>query len=274
MGWVTDNVSLSLFFAYLGTLWFGCSNAAQEIVKELPIYRRERMVGLGRHSYLISKFSLLGTLTALQGVFLYACLYATNYALYAPDPTVDIGVPRGLDGSTLWQMGSIVLTAYAAVGIGFAISAIARSTMQAVMIVPLVLIPQILFSGLVVETNEMNKPGVFALTNLMPSYAAQTMMDVGAFWHRKIEGAVYNHRQKAGDHLKDLFKRDFQVGLAKSGMSPDAARSQALDDARTAMGMNTVLTRADFGVFAVKLVIWMLLGYVVTWFVLRQKERG
>ena len=58
--WVTDDTSLTLFFAYLATLWFGCSNAAQEIVRELPIYRRERTVGLGRHAYLLSKFSLLG----------------------------------------------------------------------------------------------------------------------------------------------------------------------------------------------------------------------
>ncbi len=48
VAWVTDDTSLALFFAYLATLWFGCSNAAQEIVRELPIYRRERMVGLGR----------------------------------------------------------------------------------------------------------------------------------------------------------------------------------------------------------------------------------
>jgi hypothetical protein len=28
------------------TLWFGCSNAAQEIVKEIAIYRRERLIGV------------------------------------------------------------------------------------------------------------------------------------------------------------------------------------------------------------------------------------
>ncbi len=49
------------------------------------------------------------------------------------------------------------------------------------MIVPLVLIPQILFSGLVVETSQMSSPLVYGVTNVMPSYAAQTMMDVGAF---------------------------------------------------------------------------------------------
>ncbi len=269
VAWVTDDVSLSLFFAYLATMWFGCSNSAQEIVKELPIYRRERMVGLGRHAYLISKFSLLGALTAVQGIFLYACLWATHYALYLPDPDLDLGVTRGLDGSTLWQAGSVILTAYAAVGIGFAISAIARSTMQAVMIVPLVLIPQILFSGLVVETGDMVKPGVFAITNLMPSYAAQTMMDVGAFWKREITGGVYNHRKKAGDHLKDLIKRGYLAS------QPTMSSSEAMEEARSAMSMGTVFERKDFGVAAaLKLLAWMGLGYVVAWGALRQKERG
>ncbi len=106
VAWVTDDTTLSLFFAYLATLWFGCSNAAQEIVKEIPIYRRERMVGLGRHQYLISKFALLGTLTAVQGVFLYACLWAARWYFY-PDP--DPGVPRGIDGSHALATGQRAL---------------------------------------------------------------------------------------------------------------------------------------------------------------------
>jgi ABC-type multidrug transport system ATPase subunit/pSer/pThr/pTyr-binding forkhead associated (FHA) protein len=268
VAWVTDDTTLSLFFAYLATLWFGCSNAAQEIVKELPIYRRERMVGLGRHSYLISKFSLMGTLTAVQGIFLYACLWMARYILY-PDP--DPGIPRGIDGSTVWQLGSVLCTAYASVGIGFAISALARSTMQAVMIVPLVLIPQILFSGLVVETNQMSSPMVFALTNIMPSYAAQTMMDVGAFWNRKIVGAVYNSRQKAGDHLKDLLLREYlnnppRPDMTKGDMRLEAARS---------FSIGKTYTRTDVGIVAaIKLLLWAVIGYVAAWFALRAKERG
>jgi ABC-type multidrug transport system ATPase subunit len=268
VAWVTDDTTLSLFFAYLAVLWFGCSNAAQEIVKELPIYRRERMVGLGRHSYLISKFSLMGTLTALQGVFLYACLWAARWFFY-PEP--DQGVPRGIDGSIIWQLGSVLCTAYASVGIGFAISALARSTMQAVMIVPLVLIPQILFSGLVVETNQMSSKLVYAVTSIMPSYAAQTMMDVGAFWERKIVGAVYNSRQKAGDHLKDLLLRE----LVSNPPRPDMNKGEMRGLAARAFTIGKMYTRTDIGLIAAwKLLAWAVIGYVVAWFGLRAKERG
>ena len=44
--WVSGDPPLILFFAYIATLWFGCGNAAQEIVRELPMFRRERLIGL------------------------------------------------------------------------------------------------------------------------------------------------------------------------------------------------------------------------------------
>ena len=44
--WVSHDPALVLFFAYIATLWFGCGNAAQEIVKELPMFRRERLIGV------------------------------------------------------------------------------------------------------------------------------------------------------------------------------------------------------------------------------------
>ena len=261
--WVTDDVSLTLFFAYLATLWFGCSNAAQEIVRELPIYRRERTVGLGRDAYLLSKFSLLGTLTAAQGIFLYACLWAVRWWAY-PD-----ALPaRGLDGSLFWQGGSVACTAFAAAGIGLAVSALARDAMQAMMIVPLVLIPQILFSGLVVETKQMPR-SAFAFTAAMPSYAAQTMMDVGAFWHRPVTGSLYNGREKAREHLMHLLRRELE------GRPPDQLAAPPRELVKNAFGMGKTYDRADVGMWAaLKLAAWTVAAYGAAWLGLRARERG
>lgn len=261
--WVTDDTSLTLFFAYLATLWFGCSNAAQEIVRELPVYRRERTVGLGRNAYLLSKFSLLGSLTALQAIFLYACLWAVRWWTY-PDalPT------RGLDGSLWWQGGSVVCTAFAAAGIGLAVSALARDAMQATMIVPLVLIPQILFSGLVVETKQMPR-SAFLFTSLMPSYAAQTMMDVGAFWHRPITGNLYNAREKAREHLLHLLRLKLQ------GTLPPERVGEARELAKGAFAMRETYNWDDVGMWAaLKLAAWTFAAYGAAWLGLRSRERG
>ena len=68
--WVSSDPPLILFFASIATLWFGCGNAAQEIVRELPMFRRERLIGLGRHAYLFAKFSSLAGITAAQSLLL------------------------------------------------------------------------------------------------------------------------------------------------------------------------------------------------------------
>src|SRR5262249_2862908 len=48
-----------LFILVMIVLWFGCNNAAKEIVKEEAIYGRERAVNLGILPYLASKFLVL-----------------------------------------------------------------------------------------------------------------------------------------------------------------------------------------------------------------------
>src|SRR5207237_459227 len=169
--WVTDDRALVMFFAYLATLWFGCSNAAQEIVKELAIYRRERLVGVGAHSYLASKYIFLISITTVQAVLCYC--------------TMRIG-ETGADGSVFYQLLSLFSVAVAAVGIGAAISALSRSVMQAVMFVPLILIPQILFSGYTVSPSDMSR-SVLVVSRFTPTFCAQTIMDTSFLWNRELK---------------------------------------------------------------------------------------
>lgn len=176
--WVSDDRSLVMFFAYLATLWFGCSNAAQEIVKEVPIYRREKLIGVGSNAYLVSKFVFLTAITSLQALLIYGCALLFE---------------GGRDGAVPWQLAALMGTALSAVGIGTAISALARSVMQAVMIVPLLLIPQIIFSGYTVAPTEMS-PAVRRVSALFPTFSAQTVMDTSFLWKRQLNGELM------GDH--------------------------------------------------------------------------
>ncbi len=74
VGWVSDDTGFRLFLAIIATMWFGCSNAAQQIVGELPIFRRERVSGLGLNSYIQSKFLFLFGITAIQAMLLLGSL--------------------------------------------------------------------------------------------------------------------------------------------------------------------------------------------------------
>ncbi len=172
--WVSSDAALILFFAIIATLWFGCGNSAQEIVRETAMYRRERLVGLGRTAYLSAKAVSLSRLTVLQSLLMYGCM--------------QIGA-GGLTGGVAWQIGALIGAALASVAIGLAISSWARSVLQAVMLVPLILIPQILFSGFTPPSGDM-KAGPYFVSQLMPSAAARQVMDVSLLWNQTVSGAL------------------------------------------------------------------------------------
>lgn len=231
VAWVADAVSFKLFLAYLATFWFGCSNAAQEIVKEAAIYRRERIVGVGRNAYLAAKFTFWGSITLLQALLLYVC--------------VQFG-PKAMTGSAAWQLAALAATALSAVGLGAAISALVRSTTQAVMIVPLILLPQIVLSGYVLSPfdDEGKKKPVYAF---VPSHASQTIMDVSLFWQERLTASYL------GEHGWRLKNADPSRRMHPGDTFSDAA------PARTALA---------------KLVAWTGVSYLVALVALALKERG
>ncbi len=221
--------TLMMFFAYLGTLWFGCSNAAQEIVKEIAIYRRERLVGVGAHSYLASKFIFLTAITTAQALILYVTMLLGG----------------GVEGSVLLQCAALFGTAVAAVGIGLTISAFSRSVMQAVMFVPLILIPQILFSGYTVNPTEMSK-SVLAVSRLTPTFSAQTVMDTSFLWKKELSGDVIS---------------DYHQSYRNLDPDRELATGDVFNRSRPAK-------LALLGHF-----LWALVTYFVAWFALKKRER-
>jgi ABC transport system ATP-binding/permease protein len=232
VSWVSNDPSLLLFFAYIATLWFGCSNAAQEIVREIAIYRRERIVGVSRTAYVTSKFLFLGAITTAQSLSFYLCLQLFK---------------GGLDGSSAWQCAALVSTAVASVGIGSAISALSRTVMQAVVVVPLALIPLILFSGYTVPANEM-KPAVAAVSRFTPAFAAQRCMDVSFLWGQRLQDETLRN------HMTSYRNVATRTGRLKIG---------------------EVFWRADPGIEALIVEwVWVVGGYAVALFSLRAREKS
>lgn len=235
VAWVASDPQLDQFFAYIATLWFGCSNSAQEIVRELPIYRRERLVGLSRWSYLTSKFLWMGGLTAIQSLLIYA--------------TITLG-RLGTNGVAHWQVIGLILLAFAATGIGLTVSAFARTPMQAVMLVPLLLIPQILFSGFTVSTEDMAPP-VLMLSQIMPSFASERIADVSFLIDKKISGELAHDYSKAYFNINDWYR------------------------SRTGERLKTGTVYTDtrpLWVAYLSLILWTLSGYIGSFWLLGRKE--
>ncbi len=236
VAWVSQSAPLTQFFAYIATLWFGCSNSAQEIVRELPIYRRERLVGLRRFSYLVSKFVWMGGLTSLQVLLLFCVLtFATG----------------GREGVWPLRLASLVLLAFAATGIGLTLSNLARSALQAVMLVPMVLIPQILFSGFTVRTGDM-PAAVLTVSRLFPSFAAERISDASFLLGQTITGELLRSYDTPYHNLNQWYR---------------AAHHERLGTGDTFNDRGPVL----FGFL--NLALWTLGGFAASYALLARKER-
>jgi len=230
VAWASSEASMVLFFACIGTLWFGASNGAQEIVRERPIYKRERLIGVGRNAYLASKFVFLGTSTLVQGLLLWTVLTLCE---------------GGLPGVSGLQLVGIAALALAATGIGCAISAMARSVMQAVLVVPLVLIPFIVLSGHPIPAHEM-RASVHAVAQGTPVFAARTLMDASFLWNQKLA------RETLSDHWTSF--RNLNRGQRwKTGETFH-------DTPRIAWSLGA-------------LALWLCGSYAVAWGALRLRER-
>jgi ABC transport system ATP-binding/permease protein len=125
-----------LFVLSFAAIMFGCINATREIVKEIHIYQRERAVNLGILPYLFSKILVLSMLCLVQCAIL---IVISNLA--AP-------FHAGIFLPEFWEVYiTLVLTSVAGVMVGLVISALVRNNDQAISFIPLVLLPQLVFSG-------------------------------------------------------------------------------------------------------------------------------
>lgn len=150
----------ALFLLVVSAVWFGCSNAAREIVAEQAIYRRERMVNLSISAYVASKFAVLGALCLLQCVVLLAATYFV------------------LDfwGNPAFHLGLLWLSSLAGVAMGLFLSALVRTTEASMATVPLLLIPQIILGGAIMPIEEMSEPVWVASNTVVSRWAFEGML--------------------------------------------------------------------------------------------------
>lgn len=155
----TDTPSLRFVLA-LASVWFGCVNACREIVKERAIVERERLLGLSMRAYVLSRFQVLAGLAAAQVVLL---LGVVEWHL-------------ALRGNLVLEAVALFFAAMAGTGLGLLVSALSTSQERAVGVVPLLLLPQILFSELALPGEQLSDV-VRAGEELMPVHHAYVVFE-------------------------------------------------------------------------------------------------
>lgn len=154
--------TMKLMFAFsCAVFWIGIFNSIQEISKERSIYEREHFTGVNSIPYVMSKFVNIGLLCIIQSLIMMALLaFFTNTTVTAagnPDASTSFQISMGKDGIIFTDGGlwfEMFLTTFllmlSAMCLGLAISS-AVSNDMALVVCPVCLLPQILFSGVVSE---------------------------------------------------------------------------------------------------------------------------
>ena len=135
-----------LFVFTCASLWVGLSSSLQEIVKETPIYLRERLVNLRLISYLLSKVTVLGGLALLQSLLITLVIL--------------LGFKSPESHLMPWFLGAYIttfLTLFASFSLGLMISASVKNSTQANSALPIILLPQIIFSGVLFTIDNAGK---------------------------------------------------------------------------------------------------------------------
>jgi ABC transport system ATP-binding/permease protein len=127
----------TLFVFTCAGIWVGLAASLQEIVKESDIYLRERLVNLRLFAYVGSKMLTLGGLAILQSI-----LIAVTVLICFRQPITQELFP--------WMLGlpiTTFLTILASLALGLMVSASVKNSAQSNSALPLILLPQIVFSG-------------------------------------------------------------------------------------------------------------------------------
>jgi ABC-type multidrug transport system ATPase subunit/uncharacterized tellurite resistance protein B-like protein len=137
-----QHIPTFIFLAVLVSIFLGMTNSVEEVIKDKHILLRERMLNIGITSYYWAKFLPLLLFAFIQNILF-------------------VGIGFSIIGAKELYLGYILIltiTSCAGIALGLLISSIPYLTSKAaVNIVPIILVPQIIFGGALVQYERMNK---------------------------------------------------------------------------------------------------------------------
>ena len=175
------NIPAYIFMAVIVALFMGMTVSAEEIIKDKKILKRESFLHLSRGSYLASKLILLFGLSAIQ---------TATFVLIG-------NAILGIKGMYFSYWLILFSASCFANVLGLNISASFNSAVTIYIIIPLLLIPQILLSGVVVQFDQLNpafgsKSRVPFIGDMMISRWAYEAMMVNQYKNNKFEKIFYD----------------------------------------------------------------------------------
>lgn len=138
--YANNNIPVFFFIGVIVALFMGLTASAKEIIKDRKMLKRERFLHLSKSSYLVSKVVILFVISAIQtGLFVVISCWI-------------------LEIQNLWLSFWLVMFSVTCVStmIGLNVSSAFRSTATIYILIPLILIPQLILSGVVVPFDQFS----------------------------------------------------------------------------------------------------------------------
>lgn len=189
------NLVAYIFMSVIVALFLGLTVSAEEIFKDRKIRKREAFLNLSKGAYLLSKIFILFVISAVQTFFFVAI---GNYIIGFQEMFFEY-----------WLM--LFVVSLFANSLGLNISSAFKSAVTIYIIIPFLIIPQLLLSGLLVKFDELN-PSLAAKSivpksgEIMASRWAFEALVVNQFKNNSYEKNIYPFE-------KEIINSSFKKGL-------------------------------------------------------------
>lgn len=180
-----DNIPSYLFMSVIAMLFLGLTISAEDIIRDRKVRQRERFLNLSYFSYINSKVIVLVIFSAIQALLF---VIIGNSILE-------------IKGMFFYHWLILFSTAVCSNLIGLNISAALNSVVAIYVMIPLILVPQLLFSGVIVNYNKLhknitNQEFVPVIGDAMLSRWSYEALCVYQFTANRFEREFYEYNKK------------------------------------------------------------------------------
>jgi len=220
-----DNIPAYILVAILVALFMGLTVSAEEIIRDRKILRREAFLNLSRTSYLSSKLFILFSLSAVQTL---SFVLIGNWILE-------------IHGMTLSYWAVLFTISCFANVLGLNISASFKSAVTVYIMIPLLLIPQMILSGVIFSFDKLNdslstQGKVPMVADLMASRWGFEALAVEQFVSNPYQRPFYEPEKKESEayyrytYLIPALLEKLEASVAHHGSQQDSLKSLLIKD--------------------------------------------
>lgn len=237
----SENIPQFLFISVIVALFLGLTVSAEEIIRDQRILKREKFLNLSRGSYLFSKIAIMFIISAIQTL---SFVLIGNWVLEIKG----MMMPFWLILFSVSCFANIL---------GLNISATFNSAKVIYILIPVLIIPQLLFSGVIVSFDKLNptfssQSGVPLIGNVMASRWAFEALAVYQFKNNEYEKHFYSPEKemKYYNWKKDFWEQRIRNHITSANRAfeeknnteleyhLDLLRTEVLKEEQTAKSFN------------------------------------